>query len=351
MKKAYIPNRFISNVIALPPGVLGHLDWTTGAVRMNLTFEEYENIKDSNDWLQYQEVLLHEFYHGLQICSSGYLYNFIVEFTYQLWEFGVEMDSEELNMKRKFYEPIILTNEIKDALVHLNDKKGGLSIVDIVESSAFVSHNLMFHNDYDLSSFLQDRIKYSTYDTPYFTMYNYLERYLGENSFYLIPSLSFYCLLFSEPIRALNVIVERLAKKELSILEETISNLDDIVKEIKKDIPYLGTPIHSLSKKQLNYLHPFYSKQIKDLRQLLSFEYLALITSNSRYISTDIFDACLRPIIFNCSVVCFHEDYSSAELKKINIDKQLESLKVMNALSYKAFNDYNIGLSFFKPIL
>ena len=351
MKKKYIPNRLISKAIALPPGVLGHLDWTTGAIRMNLVFEEYENIKYSNDWLQYQEVLLHEFYHGLQICSSGYLYNFIVEFTYQLWEFGIVMDSEELNMKKKFYEPITLNNEIKDTLLQLNYKKDGLSIVDIVESSAFISHNLMFHNDYDLSSFLKDRIKYSAYNTPYFTMYNYLERYLGEDSFYLIPSLSFYCLLVSDPVRALNFIVERLARMELSSLEETTSKLDEIVKEIKDEIEYLGTPIHCLSSKQLNYLHPFYSKQIKDLRQMLSFEELALITSNSRYIPLDIFDACLRPIIFNCSTVYSHQDYVSDELSKIKVEEQLESLKVMNALSYKAFNDYNVGLSFFKAIL
>jgi len=347
MKKAQIPDHLILQFVKLPQSIFGHLDWTTGAVRMNLSYEEYQKIANTPQWQQYQEVLLHEFFHGLQICSSGFLYNFTVELTYQLWENSLKMSSNELMLEKKFYEKIELSESTVKTMRNIFDSSKGISIIDLIESSAYINHNLMYDQEYDTTKYLNDRKLYSQFDNPYFSVYNFLESDFGIDAFYIIPAISFYSLLFKNPIKAFYTLRNQLIDQEFNDLQELIDIMDANVEKLMTTFEYLGSPLIDDIKNDA--LHPFYSQQLEGLKAKVSSKVIKSIMSNARNMTLPIYHECTRPIIFNCTEVFYPDDFNSPNFKEWDQSELIDTLKVMNALSYKAFDDHDIGLSFFNP--
>ncbi len=343
----YIENKAIVEAIKLPNNILGYLDWTTGLIRINLTYEEYKNGNDIKILDKVLTTLVHENFHAHQICNSGFLYNFIVEFTYELWENMFAMYKDEPVLQQTFQEGIIISKAAKDILSRLYVKHGKFSTIDLIESHAFLAHNLIIDRNLDYIQY--DNLLTKKYpNTIYSNLFQYLKSLFGKKSFHLLPGICFVALLFNQPMKVFYLMCEYL---------KTMDDFEDIDRLVKSSIDYLskdetnqyiGLPLSLVKLKKP--LHPYYSNLLKFYNKNYTELDLIRFMTNIIYIPENFLVNSSRPMIFNSADFFWPEDFQSDELSEFSAQEYQDSLTMLTSLSFKIFNQTESKLTLFEVI-
>ena len=340
-KIIFINNRYIEECIILPDGVRGYLDWITGTLRLNYTYDEWVRIlKEENDFeeFHYWETLTHEMFHLLQICTTPYLYNYVTKIANI-----VPKAIEKLRQKQDadldlvdYFMQYIAQSTTQHLIYEKNNL--GISVFDLVEASAFLSHHRMLLNmDHEEYCSILSIYK----DSEYEVTYSYLQNIINNRVFCCLPGIVFISLQYSKPLLVFEEICNKI-KKYKSYVDDL--NIENILRAIVKEIDFRSKGVSKLKSPWERMLkNPFYYSYLKKL----SFISKANIESNMICpwtIKASFVQSLYCPILLNSGDMLVPESFENG-LFKTNI-KHHDFLKSVAIAWYYSSNIDEIGPKF-----
>lgn len=262
-----MPNEIsLEKYLKIPDNVWAFLEWTTGVIRINLSHDEYLKINSNQcEQQEYEETLKHEFYHLLQISTSGYLYFFVTELLVDIipfWRNAMIEEGKGIDIFKKILLDIPELNEkIKNKFSEIDiENKNGVTTRQIIEGSAFLFQKIYAIKDITPQKY-QKELTY--YDKDYNNSYEFLSNLIGDKAFTYLPMVSFISLCFIKPHDLFDDICNLLAEKLKDKKEVSLEELLVISESLRGKHYYLGTPIE-VEKYQYKrqYFNPFYDRYI-----------------------------------------------------------------------------------------
>lgn len=256
----------LEKYLKIPNNVWGFLEWTTGIIRINLSYEEYLKIGSNKlEKEEYEETLKHEFYHLLQISTSGYLYFFVTEILVDIipfWRNAMIGEGKGGDIFKKILLDIPELNEkMKNKFSAIDiENKDGITARQIIEGSAFLFQKIHAVKDITPEKFRKE-LKY--YEKDYCGSYEFMYNLIGNKAFVYLPMVSFISLCFIKPQDFFSdlcvLLVKEVSKKDLLSLEELLV----LAESLREKHHYLGTPIEvEQYQYKRNYFNPFYDRHI-----------------------------------------------------------------------------------------
>jgi len=278
----------IENLLSLPHDTWGFLEWATGVLRVNATYDEFKRI-DTLPFYErasYEETITHETFHRCQICTSGYLYNFTIGITKIIitivFPYLQKLASEAKQKPRvagniyighdELWLPIaenpprppkILVSSLAE-IDHASQE--GISVRSLVEGTAYLAQK-QIHVDHLTHDGYQTLLEYAP-GSEYSAAYRLAESILGKSAFDIFQTVAFLALCFGEP----HVVFPKLCKqfKLLQIDSLAGGNKEKIAKiidELRGKHFFLGTTLDYI-KNFPNNIHPYYKETLSQISKL-----------------------------------------------------------------------------------
>jgi len=336
----------IARIMALPSNVMGYLDWSTGLLRVNMESEEYGAVGERADGIaeQFQETLCHEMFHVYQICTTGFLLNYVTAFSKELWLKAFDMESD-----RPITELIGGEVQLSDELVSLIRSihapgAHGLAIIDIVESHAFLAHNRTIEPEIPRDFF---RLRMAGLaDSPYQKAFGFAERklsvYAGD---YLCP-IAYEALCFHDPVEVFVTLVDAVAEQMFAHVESA-DDIEKIMKHARKSLEsrqdHIGNPRRLLDAGQ--DIHPFYADTLTEIANAYDEEDTRDFMCFPECTPNHFHTITLRPLLLNDSTTVTLRDFEPVVFK--TADEHRAGLLLLSALSYEHLRASAPGPSFF----
>ncbi|MGC1131434.1 MAG: hypothetical protein WA941_01320 [Nitrososphaeraceae archaeon] len=264
------------------------LDWPTGIIRLNCTYKEFERLTtkidlDMNESClnerELAETISHESFHYMQMCTSGFLYSFVVDLFESIGKCVPRGEFKDLKDMFDIIDPqspaaIKIQNNCRAQF----DNKGpkGLTVRSIVESAAMLVQKRMHRPNLNAQRYLEilDSLQL---DEEYRSAYDVTLKYLGENAFNSYPFLSYLSLCTSHPTQALVYLCQSIeGQKIYNGVNLNRSLFADLLK--RSSLEVIGSSTDVARGKGIQ--HPIYFETIHHLNELIEqnrlniFEYL-----------------------------------------------------------------------------
>lgn len=336
----------ISRIMALPSNVMGYLDWSTGLLRINLDSEEYGSIGEGSDVIasRFQETLCHEMFHVYQICTTGFLFNYVTAFSKELWLEAFEMESDR-PVTGLIGGEVHVSDELASLIESIHAPKAhGLAVVDIVESHAFLAHNRTIEPEIPRDFF---RLRMAGLkDSPYQKAFGYAERKLGVYAGDYLCPIAYEALCFHDPVDVFVILVDAVAEEMFAHVEST-EDIEQIMKQARKSLSsrqdYIGNPRRLLDDDQ--DIHPFYADTLTQIANAYDEEatrdFMCFPESTPNHFHT----ITLRPLLLNDSTTVILRDFEPLIFD--SADEHRAGMLLLAALSYEHLRTSASGPSFF----
>lgn len=341
-------NTYIAERIKLPENVLGYLDWITGTLRLNLTNAQYNELTGESDdalWATYWEVYVHEMFHLFQVTSSGFLYNYATELSNDLLIHELELEANHLIRSANEFQPS--EGFIRKAAKLNQPVKSGLSVVDIVESAAFLAHHIILnkvssHEGY--SSVLRS-YKGSVYEKAY----SFLSEKVGEKAFSMLCGVSYLSLSFNKPVEVFHMLSDQLPNHldRIGLIpshEILLDVIDEIFYEEGGEYGLLESPLSVAKQGGKAEFNPFYSHIIERLASHDDIEEMGNFMCNPDWITADIFLYSMRPVLLNDATMVVPKDFSKGMFDTKNQHEDM--LKAVAVSAYQVMSCDDVGPHF-----
>jgi hypothetical protein len=307
----------INTALLLPSTVWGYFEWFTGMVRINMDHETFEKGRlNETEMQELDETYNHEFFHGCQICTTGYLHYYVSQFLKEIAPVWRKITEASVLAKRTmplmldevFKEKQQLTDKMKELLSNL-DTIGESHFVTartIIESQAYFVQKQMSDRTLTHQKFIEllKKAPSEEYSEAFFMATNYL----GNDAFQYFNAISYASLLFFEPQNVFEKLCFRLSRRNF-VDDDFTQELRTAIDVLKKDYLYLGDSEDVTHKYILNKeINPFYKTSIQLLRGVCKerrIDFFSLMSDPASWLGEVITQFDL-PIIFNNGMVYEH---------------------------------------------
>jgi len=349
MQKAevsYVSIEDLLEVLALPENTHAAFEWTTGLMRVNCNSEDFYSILEKKDtrWENFFDCIVHETYHMYQICRSGFLYTLVTQIANELWEI---LGSYQYMISDVFSSPYTLSASLNKLVSILSFKDNEIDIISIIEGSAFLAHNKIRRSQ--LSPEKYSNILRFRENTIYSKTYRYTETIFGHKAFYLLPTLSFCSLQYSNPVTVFCSLIKHLEKlsskiEDTNFKEIIYEAIPAVILDIEEAYDIYKDPFSEEMEDSVD-AHPFYSSTFKQIKHDFTQEKVEDILCNPNPTCEDFFLEIMRPVLFNDGVMilpkCSNEFFSD--------DHELANgMSLFAGLSFKFLTNHNV-LQLFSP--
>jgi hypothetical protein len=286
----------------MPESMVAYLDWATGIMRINTTYEEWEALRGNDQegkltasQIGLLETITHETTHYLQIITTGFLYSLSVEIFEEI--------KRCLPLPLKSFADIP-TSAPDDVAVRLNkillrlDEFGphDLTVRSLVESAAFLVQKRTHWINLTPAGY-REILDHSCPSEEYRSAYDIAVHYLGDEAF------DSYCFLSSLSLCTINPTVTflRLCEEASTRQLRLGQNLDvrpyiDLLNRINCNL--IGTAAEVCSQFSI---HPVYTDAVHQLNDLCGrdgFDVITYMAAPYR-ISNHLAIVAVRPMLFN----------------------------------------------------
>ncbi len=338
--------REIENALSIPDNVWGFFEWTTGSLRINLSFEDFkEDNLDPFEEATLKETLDHEMFHCYQILTTGYLYHLSGRILADILELTREYVLEVLKDKtststffKVLTEELIVSSNFQrfyEELDLLNPH--GISSRDIVEGSAYLFQKRNKKKDLNEQEF-EKQLKYSP-SPDYSRTYRYARQVIEDFTLKKFQVISYISLLFLRP----HEVFPKLCKgfNGVDISSEKIKRLIEPMLENER---YLGTSWEFTKKYMKGNVNPVYADSLHQITEIANSNYAGnfyeLMSSVIEW-HDDNYKKINRPLIFNSGIAV---EFENIRLDNSKTDKKL--LLIIAGLSLLVNKNENIGPNF-----
>jgi hypothetical protein len=305
--------------LLLSPGVAAYLDWSTGILRINSSFEEWDELSSrtqdgtrvpqnlSSRELTLIETVTHETAHFLQIVTTGFLYSLSAKLYLKVAEWVADATKDSPHDTQASLQALATT----DIPAHFaRDAKAILSSLDtlgpreitvrsIVESGALLTQKRTHLIDLTAERYIEV-LDSSSPSKEYRHAYDVAFEYLGLAAFDLFPLIVFFSLCTARPEQVFSGLCQETARRyssygsspkviHMSHFAEALSGLS------AETIGTAAEAAVSLPE------HPVYTEIVRRLNQLHAEGKISL----DRYMITphdvqnELILHSLRPMVFN----------------------------------------------------
>ncbi len=298
----------------VPENVGGYLEWVSGILYINASkqqWKEYLNVQAGETRSASQrelcQTVTHETYHFLQIAMTGYLYRFACRlFTGFRSLLSPLLSSSKI--EQLLCDPPPLPQNLIE-LVRALDSPGpeGLTVRDIVESSAYLYEHLMHYPDMNKSFY--DEILASSHIGPeYKKAYSMAEDILGPHVMDTFLTASFISLCFEQPAGCFLDVLKAISEAGPEELASgcDFSRIFSITQEVSQRHKPLG-PSEEVAAGGMS--HPVYTLSLELMNESLGREQAILMLLAPR--SMNLYGAVLavRPALFKDPALWVPENF------------------------------------------
>jgi hypothetical protein len=282
------------------------LDWTSGIIRVNAVYEEFNRIKRGNESRRSRsdkdliEAISHETFHFLQMCTTGFLYSFALDL-YESIKQCVPKDIKDPSEIDAACVPSEVRKNLNFALERLyHEGPEGLSILSIVEGAALLFQKRLHWIGISAEGF-EEILDQSAPSKEYKDAYNFAAKCLGkEDAFNSYPLIS--NLALSDTNNPVSTFVS-LCKKAAGDGIRVGNEMDPVpfVELLREIEPKAKSSAEVAGERSLK--HPIYFEVIKHLNDLAGhgkfniLEYM--VAPPLQLYEPTILTESLRPILFN----------------------------------------------------
>ncbi|MDO9111600.1 MAG: hypothetical protein Q7U40_13150, partial [Desulfatirhabdiaceae bacterium] len=267
----------LSQYFEVPPEVAGYLEWGTGILRVNCSFDDWEFIIKHPDGARsfatrsIIATLTHETFHFLQICTSGFLYSFACRYfdlmiKYIKQEAGYPLT--DVRIKAFLNNPSGVTEDIINHISVL-DRPGSsdVTVRDIIESAAYLYEHKTHYIDLDIAGYE----KLLSQDLPpkeYYHAFHKAKEILGETVFDNYLFAAFISLCFSQPEVVFTDVLKNIAKHNLIYRDgKDIPKFISAIQSLFSVHSALGSAAEVALHKGSQFRHPVYNNAILSLNE------------------------------------------------------------------------------------
>jgi hypothetical protein len=239
----------IASSLLLPDG-WAYLDWVSGVIRVNATYDELERLRElmstresirgrelGESQVLLLETLTHEYTHYFQLCTTGYLYRVAKEFFTTLTSaLPTDITSVE-QLPQSVIDDVGLR---LDAVKHkhlLTVGARGLDVLSIVESAAF-----LVQKRYHRPELSPEEYEKALAGQPsvYKKGYDIAREYLGNDAFTAYPLLASLALWTDRPVDSLVTLCAWVAGH--SQVERRQLQFGDLLTPLTSSAGFIGPP-------------------------------------------------------------------------------------------------------------
>jgi len=192
----------------VPENVAGYLDWPSGILFVNSTYQEWEEFFSgtnakvfARDRTVLEHTITHETYHFYQIATTGYLYRYASRLLAAIVDV-VGFPIRETNMN-KLFDNLPAPSPYLCGLLEAIDDPGpeGLTVRAIVESAAYLYEYKTHYPHFGLRSF-KEQIVMEDLPREYSYAFEIAEAELGDAAFDNFLIVALLALCFEDPASA-----------------------------------------------------------------------------------------------------------------------------------------------------
>lgn len=199
----------LSEVFHVPHSVLGYLEWVSGLLYINATYESFQALALARSDVDIPptpharlllQTLSHETYHLAQVVTTGYLFSFACE-VFTCVSSLLEPPLDERRIQQLLTAPPRISDEYLDLVARL-DVHSGNSLTDraIIESAAFCFEYQIHYPNFSHQTFLEVlRSEMPEPTSEYRIAYELATEALGDRAIDSILPLCFVALCFESP--------------------------------------------------------------------------------------------------------------------------------------------------------
>ncbi|MFH2047413.1 MAG: hypothetical protein ABIK92_19975 [Pseudomonadota bacterium] len=309
----------LSQYFEVPPEVAGYLEWGSGILRVNCSFEDWEFINNhpagtrSFATRSIMATLTHETFHFLQICTSGFLYSFACQYfdlmrKYIKQEAGYPLTDEKIKAFLK--NPSGVTDDIINHISVL-DRPGssGVTVRDIVESAAYLYEHKTHYIDLDIAGYE----KFLSQDLPpkeYYHAFHKAKEILGKTAFDNFLFAAFISLCFSRPEVVFDDVLKKIADHKLIYRDDNdIPKFINAIQSLFSVHSALGSAAEVALRKGSQFWHPVYNNAILSLNETATqYSPIALVVDpNAMTIEAALSN--VRPTVFNKNYILIPKSF------------------------------------------
>jgi hypothetical protein len=292
--------------IAVPKGIAGYLDWSTGILRVNAPYDVWERISTASDLNKLKdwerdvvETVTHETIHFLQITTTGYLYSFAIELL-QLIKACISFPVKDFSQIPSVAPPQ-QAERIRNHLTCL-DLEGvhSITVRSIVECQALLGQLRTHWRGLTHQGFLQ-RVHEAHVPKEYRLAYLAATHYLGENAFEGYPFVSSMALCTRDPVASFDVICRAVRTRALPAKpREALQGYLELLNDLhgNRELELTGT-----AREIINDLpeHPVYTPMVVRLNEMCEEKHISMLDymAAPHEVSEPIAVAVARPTVFN----------------------------------------------------
>lgn len=298
----------VASLLALPPQMFALLDWCSGIVRVNATQEQYELLRRNadhpdemtEDEVAIMEVLSHECFHFLQICTTGYLYQLAIEL---MQEFGSLLPRNAKDALQAIQEvPRLLSQSGGSRLKSIVESidvpgRDGVTVRAIVESHAFFAQKL--HHYRNLSAPHYKQMLNSVPGPDYRAAYDFVEAQLGEDyAFSMFSLLASLALCTAAPQDTFGNFCRAAAHEKLNV--KTVADPVQLIERLMKHAKggFYGSAERLT--REWNRTHYVYTPAVRRLHGLPSADFtLPVFYANPDSLTVRVYTEVSPLIVFN----------------------------------------------------
>lgn len=299
----------LSQYFEVPPEVAGYLEWGSGILRVNCSFEEWEEINRNfgNPRSEFARSVLatvtHETFHFLQICTTGFLYAFACRYfdlMRNLIKNRAGYPLTEVKIRFFLNNPPEHTDEIIDH-ISLLDRPGhsGITVRSIVESAAYFYEHATHYPNIDARAYDEILAR----DKPpeeYYQAYSLSKEILGNTAFSNFLLAAFISLCFSRPEMVYEDVLKIIASNSLNYKDDRdLSKFFQAVQPLFSSHSALGSAAEVALNGSNAPLHPVYKNVILSLNETADKINPIELVVNPQAMTVEAALGNVRPVVFN----------------------------------------------------
>lgn len=236
----------LSESYKVPDSVLGYLEWCSGILCINATYEEFKLVTDINSPTPVRlrhiaQTISHETYHFAQAVTTGFFFQFACQALNCVSTIlGSPLDANRV--RRILASPPQMSDDYADLIATLDEHSGDyLTNRAVIESSTMFFEHREHYRELNHESYLQLlRNEVPSEVSEYRVCYELATNFLGSRAFDSILPISFIALCFAKPRNVFRAALS-LIQSEGIPAEWTVS----IVQQVAQSLKHMHQPIGS----------------------------------------------------------------------------------------------------------
>lgn len=257
----------LSEAFRVPESVLGYLEWSSGILYINSTYEEFKSLTEtgakSSQRLRYlARTITHETYHFAQAVTTGFFFHFTCQ-ALDCVSAILKPPFDGNRIEHLLASPPPMSDDYAD-LVKTLDIHSGDFLTDraVIESSTMFFEHREHFSGLDHDNYLQLlRKEMPSKTSEYRICYEFATDFLGEGAFDSILPISFIALCFEKPREVFREALIFLQRHGVPT-EWTVKTVQQVAQFLSQSHQPIGSAIEVMA---TGILHPIYSPVVMAL--------------------------------------------------------------------------------------